>query len=144
MASIANVTVADGETTPVDHTFTPRGVLPVVRGLQSLWRNESSGNPAAYEKLTMWVTQTASPLSDIMTPGKAVSPNKVRIKLELPSTYVDASGLTLLDFSDVWIVEYLGHPRSTTQHRKNGRTLMRNILTSTAGINAIDYSDPAF
>jgi len=136
MVARANMAMADGETSPVTHTFTPNG--DVANGVLK-YRNLNASVPAASETLTILVADTTSQPQDYSVPGKKVSPRKVEVRLKLPVTYVDSvSGLTLVDFVNEGIVQFLIHPRSTEQQAENLRVLTANSLTA-ANSNQVLY-----
>lgn len=131
MVARANVAIADGEGSPVTHTFTPNGDLAaeVMR-----YRNLNASVPAASEILTLSVKDSSSTPADISTPGKKISPRTFEARLRYPATYVDGvSGLTLVDFVDEAIITCLLHPRTSEQRAKNMRLMLINLLTQTNG-----------
>lgn len=131
MVARANMAMADGETSPVTHTFTPNG--DVANGVVR-YRNLNASVPAASEILTLSILDTTAAAQDYSVPGKKVSPRKFELRIKLPVTYVDAvSGLTLVDFINEGIVQFLIHPRSTEQQAENLRVLTANALTATNG-----------
>jgi hypothetical protein len=137
MSARANIAVNDGEGSPVTHTFTPNGdaANEVMR-----YRNLNATVPAASEVITLSVKDSPASLVDISTPGKKISPRSVEFRLSYPATYVDGvSGLTLVDFVDLAVVQFLIHPRSIEQRCENLRTMVINALTQANG-NQILYA----
>lgn len=129
MVARANVAVADGESSPVTHTFTPNG--DVSNGVMR-YRNFNASAPAASETMTIQVSDSSSSPADFSVPGKKVSPRKVEIRLRQPVTYVDAvSGLTLVDYVNEAIVQILAHPRSPEQTNENLRKMISDALLAT-------------
>jgi hypothetical protein len=136
MVARANIAVADGETSPVTHTFTPNGD---VNGVLE-FRNLNATTPAASETITLNVAKSNSPTSEFSIPGKKVGPRKIELRLKMPSTYTDAvSGLTLVDFVNEGIVQFLLHPRTTEQQAENIRKMLAATLTETNG-NQVLYA----
>jgi len=126
MPARANAVLADGESTPVNHTFVPDG--DVAAGWNR-YINANSAVPAASELLYIQHVRSGSKPEEYSTPSKKVQPNKWLMKILYPSTYVDSTtGLTLVDFIDEHIYTSLCHPRSSQQRRKNGRTMIANGL----------------
>lgn len=126
MPARGNIAAADGETTPVTHTFVPDG--DVGPG-NARYINRNAAVPTASEFVLVRLSKSNSKQSVIQTPGAQVNPDIVEVKLKYPSTYTDAvSGLTLVDFVDEVIVKRMTHPRSSYQRRVNSRALIRNIL----------------
>lgn len=131
MVARANIAVADGESSPATHTFTPNG--DGANGI-FLFRNLNATTPLASEVITMSQKDSSSPVSDSSVPGKKVSPNVVEFRLRYPATYVDAvSGLTLVDYTDEAIVTFNRHPRSTEQRGENIRKMVSNLLVDAVG-----------
>lgn len=137
MPARGNHTFADGESTPVNHTFVPDGDVAVGH---ARFVNVNASVPAASEYAFVLVQKSSAKAEEYSTPGKKVSPNKCVIRILYPSTYVDAvSGLTLVDYIDEHIYTSLCHPRSTVQRRKNGRKMTVNAInSSTWGDNVHD------
>lgn len=126
MPARANLSLNDGESTPVTHVFVPDG--DVAPG-HARFINANASVPAASEYLFALVQRSSAKGEDYSTPGKKVAPNKVMFRILYPSTYTDAvSGLTLVDFVDEHIYTSLCHPRSSVQRRENGRVMMVNLL----------------
>lgn len=137
MSARANVAVADGEASPVTHTFTPNGDLAngVIR-----YRNLNATTPAASESLTIQVKDSPASTADFSQPGKKVSPRTVEMRLRMPSTYVDAvSGLTLVDYVNEAVCTMLLHPRTTEQQAENIRKMTSALFTETNG-NQVLYA----
>lgn len=142
MTARANIAVADGEGSPVTHTFVPYG--DVTEGV-ARYLNRNSTVPAASEILTLSVKKSAASSTDLMTPGMKVSPDSTELRIRYPATYTDSgTGLTQVDFEDVIIISMKCHPRSTDQRRKNLRTLAQNALALavTQVSNAFDKNEP--
>jgi hypothetical protein len=131
MVARANIAVADGESSPATHTFTPNG--DGANGVFN-FRNLNTTTPAASETITMSQRDSSSTLSDIQTPGKKVSPCVTEFRVRYPATYVDAvSGLTLVDYVDEAIVTFNRHARSPEQRGENLRKMVSNLLVDGVG-----------
>lgn len=144
MTARANIAIADGESSPVTHTFVPYG--DVSEGL-ARFINRNTTVPAASEVLTLNVKSSGAQSEELMTPGKKVSPDSVELRIQYPATFVDANtGLTQVDFSDLIVVTMKSHPRSTDQRRKNLRTMAQNAiaLAITQVSNAFDKNEPVW
>lgn len=123
----ANLTIADGETSPVNHVFSPDGDVLSTGEVAFLNRNASV--PAASEVVLASVRKSAAQPEDYSVPGKKVLPRVVQFRLKYPATYVDASsGLTLVDFVDEVTIKFMIHPRSSEQRGKNLRLMTANML----------------
>lgn len=132
MSARANITMADGETSPVTHTFTPDG--DIAEGV-ARYVNRNTTTPAASETFTLSIRDSTSSPEDFSTPGKKVSPRKVEFRLRQPLTYVDAvSGLTLVDFVNEAIVTLNLHPRTSSQQAKNVRKMIEDVMDGKANV----------
>lgn len=137
MSARANLALADGEGTPVTHTFTPNG--DAANGVMR-YRNLNATTPAASETATILVKDSSASTSDFSQPGKKVSPRTVEMRLRMPATYVDAvSGLTLVDYVNEGVCTFLLHPRTTEQQAENIRVMLSKLLTEANG-NQVLYA----
>lgn len=126
MVARANIAVADGEGTPVTHTFVPDGDIAVD---VARFINRNASVPAASEVLTLSPRMSSSSVEDYSVPGKKVNPQVTELRLKYPATYVDGvSGLTLVDFVDEGIITTRRHPRSSEQRGENLRVMLSNAL----------------
>jgi hypothetical protein len=143
MPSRGNITLPDGESTPINHVFVPDGD---VSPNHARFINVNASVPAASEFAFVSVQRSTARAEDYSTPGKKVAPNRCTFRLLYPSTYVEAvSGLTLVDFIDEYIWQSLCHPRSSVQRRENGRTLSAGMMNSTTwGVSVHDPMLPLY
>lgn len=143
MPARGNITVYDGESTPVAHTFVPDG--DVAQG-HARFINVNATVRAASEYAFVGVQRSSAKAEDYSKPGKKVAPDKVWFRLLYPSVYTEAvSGLELVDFVDEYFFQSYCHPRSSAQRRKNGRMLMKDMVNSaTWGTNVHDPMLPLF
>lgn len=134
MPARGSFTLADGESTPVNHVFQPDGDLEPNHGR---YVNFNAAMPAASEYLFLHGKRSAARPEEYSVPGKKVPPRKVLARLLQPVTYVDSvSGLTLVDYVNEYRTESLIHPRTPSQTSKNGRTILR-ALTNTSNFNSV-------
>lgn len=138
MVQRANLAAADGEGTPVTHTFTPYGDL--VNGTLARWRNYNASNPAASEIMSLSVIESKSSMNDIMTFGRRVEPRVAEWRLYVPVTYVDGnSGLTQIDYPLSLYCKLMAHPRATEQQCKNLRVMGIGMAGQATNANQIIY-----
>lgn len=132
MSARSNIVIADGQPTPVSHTFVPDKDL----GPQDLrWRNLNTSYPFASEFFHIKWKDSASPMADISVPGKTVSMRRVELKLKDPVTYTDSVlGLTLVDYVNEAKVEFLIHPRATQQQVDDLVNMIRNSLADSVAM----------
>lgn len=129
MTAIADITINDGESTPVAHVFTPDFAS---KGLAA-WRNRSGGVPVGFEELAISDNGLTSK-SDV---------DRVAVKLKLPVTAVNADTgidelMYTLEFHGTYIVPKL----STTQQRDNLHTLAVAAASNAFVQGAVVNRDP--
>jgi hypothetical protein len=131
MSARANIAIADGEASPVTHTFTPDGDLS--EGVARYINFDDS--PVLSETLTISVRDSNSSGQDYSIPGKKVSPRKVEMRLKMPISYVDSvSGLTLLDFTNEAVLTFNLHPRTSEQQAENLRKMVEDLMDGHANV----------
>jgi len=115
MAVIANMTIADGAATPVNHTFTAKGVKNGV----AKWKDQVGGVELGMPTITFSMRESTK--DNPMT--------KVTIKFRLPALETDPSFLVpTLAYEDSCTIEFLTHTRDTLQNRDDLRTYVYNLL----------------
>lgn len=131
MASVAALLVADGQTTPVTHTFSPAKTTSDY----VLYENRVSGQYIGYEKLTISMQRPRGPSN------QANRNLKYTVKLEAPvleSIGTSDSGLpalpTVAHRPTVEVI-FTFSERATKQQRKDMRYLAWGILAN-AGIGS--------
>jgi hypothetical protein len=140
MPARANISVNDGEGTPVAHVFVPDGD---VTDQVARYSNRNTSVPAASEILTIGVRKSSASASDVQTPGRTVSPNVCELKIKYPATFTDSgTGLTLVDYIDEMITSFKRHPRSSDQRGKNLRTMTANLLAAGAVVTVVEKNEP--
>lgn len=129
MAARGNIVIADGQGTPVNHTFVP----DKDNGPQDLrWRNLNTSYPFASELFNIKWRDSTSSVADISVPGKTVAPRRIELKLKDPVTYTDSVlSLTLVDFVNEAKIELMVHPRATAQQVDDLVNMIRNSLADT-------------
>lgn len=133
MASNANIVINDGEAMPIARTFTPDGI----DGGVAVYSDRSGGIPVGYGKITMTRPKTPQDAQN--------GSYKCTLQLMLPKLEViagsDVAGFTpasRVAYNCVAKVEYWLPVRSTTQDRKNLRTLLANLINSTIPVDAVE------
>lgn len=128
MPSNAPIAIADGASTPVTHTFSPRGIDGRVASFQEV----ISGVPIGYPKITVSSRE----------PVNGGSVYKVTYKLQVPKviTTTDASGKTVtsVNYTNSGEITLLVAQASEKQERKNLRVLLANLLLSASTASVVD------
>lgn len=133
MAAQGNLVLADGQTTPVNKTFSANGVKNGV----AFYADKSSGIAIGFPTITISVKEFASK-------------NEVEKRIALPT-------LEVISGSDggytpapkvaytTWSVEKFTLPtRCTTQNRKDVRAFSKNLNADTAMVNAVENLEPVW
>lgn len=131
MAAIAAITIADGQATPVNHTFNPVSTEPA-----SFRENGSSTVP---------VIGQPNVVIDTSLNASQTGVSKAKVTMVIP-VLETASGSTVGGFTPAPAVayyltaklEFLLPSRSTSGQRKDLRVLLRNLLADNQLIQAVD------
>lgn len=115
MSQIGQITIADGEATPVNHVFSPMFSL---KG-ESQWSNRVGPTPLSTENLVLKDNQ-------LLAHGKKF--DTVTIRMQLPTVADDADGIPgVVYFHEAVLTLHLPLA-GTTQERDNLITLVKNLL----------------
>lgn len=135
MSAIQNIVVADGKTTPVDHTL-----IPVTSGLNASWRENASGLPLIGQ---MTVATTLKLGSNGI--------NRVRCVLDIPAletaTAANSSGYTAaprVAYSNRVAIEFILPSRGTDEQRRDLRVILSNLLAGDMASDLIDHLNAAY
>lgn len=130
MAIIANLVLADGQATPVNHTFIPVGVKNAI----AQWKDKSSGVPAGYTTITYGLRE----------PSKVYPAYKVSAKVALPVLETSPAFLVPTKAYELLLtIEAVLPDRCTDQNRKDlyaygvallGNALLSNGIKNTEGV----------
>lgn len=128
MAAIADITVFDGETTPLQHVFYADHVEYTGQDLVALWQEKVAGVPE-YAQGTISLTR------------RKVNSGLIRIgcMVKLP-VMESVNGANLSGYTAAPKVAYVdsyegvqwSHPRSLAQGRQNVKTIYKNLLFDSA------------
>jgi hypothetical protein len=131
MSAIANITIADGATTPVNHVFIPAGSNP------SQW--EDSDAAKVYKASQYRVTTTRK----VSNSTKGLT--RVKVVVELPTM---GNGVSLpaseVDYTHTFIIEAICPNRGLKQERKDMRVLSKNLLSDAQIVDVIDELRASF
>lgn len=137
MAAIAAITIADGQATPVNHTFNPVSTEPA-----NFRENGSASVPV--------VGQPSIVVDTSLNPSQTgVSKAKVTLVIPVLET---ASGSTVGGFTPAPAVAYyltaklemLLPSRSTSAQRKDLRVMLKNLLLDNQVVQAVDNLEKPF
>mgnify|MGYP001025327548 CR=1 FL=1 len=126
MPANANIVIADGATTPVNHTFVPAGL-------------DGSVGLARFVERSDGVFVGEPKLDIIIRPVTKGQPTrKATVLLTAPKRVVDVDGNVTVSYEDLGKSEFTVSASSTTISRKNLRVMMANALLSSSVAQAID------
>lgn len=126
MVQLASITINDGASTPVAHTFVPVTTDGLISSLK-----ERVGIPVGYPGLT----------ASVRPPVKGGEVYKEQIRLSLPTTAV-VNGVTVVDYTNFGTIELVMNERSTTQNRKDLRVMLANALAHANVVSMIENLEP--
>lgn len=137
MAAIAAITIADGQATPVNHTFNPVSTTPAT------YRENGSA--------TVPVIGQSNLVVDTSLNASQTGISKTKVVLVIP-VLETASGSTVGGYTPAPTVayyltaklEFLMPSRSTAAQRKDLRVLLRNLLVDNQLVSAIDNLETSY
>jgi len=129
MSAIANIILADGQTTPVNKTFE---VVTAQAGLDipARWVEKTAGVYAGYLNLTQLVRRTSN------------KSTKVQLKVTTPK--LSADGLFSVIHTGIATVDITLPDTMSVQERKDLSRYIANALDNTIVRDAIENMSPAF
>lgn len=136
MSTLADIVLADGQTTPVNHTFV--GYQPQNGSSPALWQNTEAASPVGWRRITLSVTQP-----------KAVSGSvKIRIVISDPVLAVTPSGCCVdanipkVSYTDFFDATFSVPYSSTLQNRKDILAYAKNFLSQSIVTSALQNLEP--
>lgn len=136
MAQIANITLADGQTTPANHTFEPmnaqNGDSP------ALWLNKEATSNIGYRKITLSVKYVANGIS------------KVRVVIADPVLATPSAGCCVdqntpaIAYTDFFDATFTIPFAATLQNKKDILAYAKNLLGTAVMTDAVVNMAPAW
>lgn len=139
MAAQNTLVLADGQTTPVNHNFDPKGAKSVAVGKSRAdWRDQSFSNREAY-----WT------LREEHTEPNKNGVEKFRYLVDRPTLESPASGGAFAPpptraYGTMAVVEYWVHTRASDDETKDIVALVKNLTASAYVANAITKREAAW
>jgi len=137
MATISNIVIADGQSTPVNHTFTPMKTVPPT------YRNKADTSvPTIGQEMILFSMKEGTGADGL---------NRLKVTLKVPSlennsTGVDSSGYAAPPKVAYFIIasaEFILPLRSTAAQRKNARVLLASLMYNSQLTEAVeDFAIP--
>lgn len=129
MPAIAALTINDGATTPVAHTFSPANIT----GNKAEWQDRSPVTPAGYRKFHHEVSQ----------PSPQRTTHKMTFGLYNPTEAV-VNGSTVVARSCAAQLTLNFPPDSTLQERKDTLAYMANFLANASVKSSVENIEPFY
>lgn len=125
MPAIGNLTINDGQSTPVAHTFGP----VVANGNESRWADRSGGKPAGYLLIN----------SRQKDPSNGARNYRMQFEIVLPTVATDpTTGKDYIARTARCNVEFVLPESSVLQERKDVRAYCRNLLADSMVTSIIE------
>jgi hypothetical protein len=129
MPALAPIALADGEVSPVTHTFAP----VTTNGQKGQLANRAASIPRGYEGLTIEVVKPTSATAAYRVIGSMVLPT-----VAVVDTLSQVVRSNKLDFTLNFGQD------STEQERKNARILIKNLFLDTTFTTVIEKLEPLY
>lgn len=123
------ITIKDGETTPVDHVFSP---MQIDSNNIATFRERITGTPIGMPTITWSVRAPTKGSPTYKVTGKLVLPKVVTV------TGTDGKTVTSVDYENLVTVQLVLSERCTRKDRINARTLLSNLLVNASITPTID------
>lgn len=138
MSAQSNIVINDGQTTPVAHTFNPKGARREGKQDVAIWKDQSPANAVGY--LT---------LQEIHTPVNANGMEKFQYIIDVPVLEQAGSGGTFVPpptraFGSIVKIEFWLHERASAADLSNIYAYAKNFLALSYVKDAIEKREAAW
>lgn len=138
MAAIAVLTLANGETTPVNHTFSP---VNIDAAGVAKWADRIGGIALGYPVVTMSLRQPSKGSRNYKLTAKVVTPV---LEVTSPSTATGIQPAPTKAYDILMTVDMVLPERSTLQQRKDASAFLRNFLSNAVITNAVENFESVY
>ncbi|UUW21283.1 MAG: hypothetical protein [Sanya fiers-like virus 15] len=129
MSAIANVILADGQSTPANHTFVP--VNPQQGTVPAKWNEKTASTLQGYLPLTLRVTKMSQDT-------RVTARLEVPILASIPSNCCDPTNVPKVAYTVLGEVTFRLPDVATLQDRKNILAYIKNFLATSVAVNAVE------
>lgn len=142
MAQQANIVLTDGESTPVNHTFLPKGsrVDPTTKKVVSTWKEASSVNAEGDNILTQHFVDGSGP--------NGVTKHTYVLSMPVLETVgTNDAGVTppaQKAFENIGVLEFRCSRRSTAQQRENLVKMIADLAAEAVTLNEVENRESAW
>lgn len=138
MSAQANIVLADGQATPVNRTFAPKGARSIQNKDVSVWRDQSPGIAAGYRSIT-----------EQHAPANSNGMEKFRFVIDVPTLEQAASGGSFVPpptkaYATVGVIEVWAHVRASESELKDIAAFIKNLASSSYFTNAVINREPSW
>lgn len=139
MSAQSNIVINDGATTPVAHTFNPKGARAVADGKSvALWRDQTPAQAVGYLTLT-----------EQHAPANGNGMEKFRYVIDVPTLESPSSGGAFVPpptkaYSTIAVVEVWMHNRASLDELKNVVAYVKNFTATPYFSDAITKREAAW
>lgn len=137
MAAIATLTLADGQSTPVNHAFDPVNII----GDVAKYADRSGGIALGYPVVTFSVRAPSKDSRNYRVQGKVVTPV---LEVTSPSTATGIQPAPTKAYDLLMNVEFVLPERSTQAQRKDILAYAKNFLASSVLSNAVNNFETVY
>lgn len=132
MSAFAPITLADGQATPVTHTFSPVNIDSV--GVSKLV-DRSGGIAIGFPALTISVRSPSKGSKNYRVIAKVVVPT---LEVTSPSTGTGIQPAPMKAYDILGTLEFVLPERSTLAERKNVFAYVKNLMANANLVNAVE------
>lgn len=132
MSAIAPLTLADGQATPVNHTFNP---VNVDSNGVAKWADRIGGIALGFPVVTVSLRQPTAASRNYKLVAKVVTPV---LDISSPSTATGIQPAPSKAYDLTANIEFVLPERSTLQQRKDLMAYVKNFMANAAMVNAIN------
>lgn len=138
MTAIASIVLADGQATPVNHTFAP---VTIDRAGIAIYNDRASGIALGYPQLTLFVRQPVKGSRAVKVVGKVVTPI---LEVTSPSTATGIQPAPTKAYDLLFNFDFVLPERSTLLQRKDILAFAKNLLANANITSAVESGEAIY
>ncbi len=138
MSAIATLTLADGATTPVNHTFAP---VNIDQAGVAKWADRSGGIALGFPVVSLSLRSPSKTSRNFRLTAKVVTPV---LEVTSPSTATGIQPAPTLAYNVTANIDIVLPERSTVQQRKDLAAFMKNFLANAVITNAVESFESVY
>lgn len=138
MGAIAALTLNDGATTPVAHTFSP---APDVMSNLAKWVDRSGGIALGYPTVSLMLRNPSKTSRAYKATVKITTPV---LEVTSPSTSSGIQPAPTLSYNLIVVTDFILPERSTLQQRKDILAYFKNMMATTTISDLVQNFEPVY